>query len=223
MELVLSISRVGFLAFALPFMPMSALASPEEPETQQELVDALAETYQNVESVKADFEQVQRSVMGEVRQKGEVQIQRPLKARWEFLAPNASVMVTNGKTVWIYTPATAQVIEQEYQGKGDGVMQLLDDLGKLDEHFDVARFEQPGEGESRRYLVELLPKNATNYKRIVVELTRKELRLHRVLVVDSMDGEVELTFSNVKYDVDLPDSDFEFQAPEGTQVIKGGL
>ena len=71
--------------------------------------------------------------------------------------------------------------------------------------------------------MELLPQTAPNYKRIVVELTRKELRLHRVLVVDSMDGEVELTFSNVKYDVELPDSDFEFQAPEGTQVIKGGL
>jgi outer membrane lipoprotein carrier protein len=222
-ELALSISRIGFIALALLCAPLQVGATPEEPETQAELVVELEKTYKDITSVKADFEQVQRSVMGEVRQKGQVRIKRPLMARWEFLAPSASVMVTNGATVWVYTPATQQVIETTNIGKGDGVMQLLDDLGKLEDHFEVTRFEQPGEGEGRRYLVELVPKNATNYKRIIVEFTRKQYKLHRVVVVDAMDGEIELTFSHVKYNEDMPDSDFEFQAPENTQVIKGGL
>ena len=109
-------------------------------------------------------------------------------------------------------------------------MQLLDDLSKLEEHFEVARFEQPGEGESRRYLVELIPKETANYKRIIIEFTRRKYHLHRVVVVDSMDGEIELTFSNVEYvngkdspDKDLPDSVFDFVPPPDTQIIKGGL
>ncbi len=219
----MSIIRIGYLVFALVGFSLVAEAAPDGPENQTELVEELEKTYESVTSVKADFEQVQRSVMGEVRQKGQVTIKRPMKARWEFLAPSASVMVTNGQTVWVYTPATQQVIETTNIGKGDGVMQLLDDLGKLEELFDVTRFEQPGEGEGRRYLIELVPKKANNYKRIVVEFTRKELKLHRVVVVDAMDGEIELTFSHVKYNEPMLDSEFEFEAPEDAQVIKGGL
>ena len=225
-----SISRVGGLVFLVWFVPMHAFADqdPEvvsvldsaDPEDQTQLIEAIERTYSDVSTVSASFTQVQRSVMGEVEQRGRLQIKRPRMARWEFEGPNSSQMVTNGSTVWVYTPATQQVIETNSVGQTDGVMQLLDDLGRLEEHFEVTRFERPDGGY---YLVDLQPRTAANYRRIEVVFSPDGYVLHRVLVVDAMDGEIELTFSDIEYNQEMADSDFEFVVPEGAQVIRGGL
>jgi len=225
-----SIAKIGGLFFLAWFAPLSSFAdqTPEgttvsgsaDPADQTELIAAIERTYSDVSTVSASFTQVQRSVMGEVEQQGRLQIKRPRMARWEFEGPNSSQMVTNGSTVWVYTPATQQVIETNSVGQTDGVMQLLDDLGRLEEHFEVTRFERP---EGGYYLVDLEPRTAANYRRIEVVFAPDGYVLHRVLVVDAMDGEIELTFSDIEYNQEMTDSDFEFVVPEGAQVIRGGL
>ena len=215
----MSIARVGLVVLTTFFASLSAAASPEDPENQAELIDALEVTYKEVDSVQASFVQVQTSVMGEVSQKGQLRIKRPTMAKWKFEAPNETEMVTDGKTVWVYTPATKQVVETANIGSGDGVMQLLNDLGTLEEHFTVTQFSKTDES----YRVNLVPLVAGNYKSIEVVFAQGEYVLQRVTVIDQMDGKIDLTFSDVVYGESMEDSEFVFEIPDGVHVIKGGL
>jgi outer membrane lipoprotein carrier protein len=207
-------------------LPARALSPEGDPETAAELVTAVESTWKGVSSLKADFVQVQRSATaGETRQKGRVQLERPRKARWEFQGEQGSVFVTNGKTMWIYSPSTRQVIEQPDTGTGGGtgMVELLSGLEKLDELFDVKLVDSAGGASKRDYVVELKPRGQAQFQKLTIQLSRKKYDVEKVVVHDLFGNQTELTFSQMKLNVDVPDAEFDFKAPAGVQVIKGGI
>ncbi|WP_162063207.1 outer membrane lipoprotein chaperone LolA [Vibrio taketomensis] len=80
----------------------SVWASP-----QQELSDRL----QLTEGFSADFSQQVTSPEGEVvmEGQGEVEIARPSLFRWTTTQPDENVLVSDGKTLWYYSPFIEQV------------------------------------------------------------------------------------------------------------------
>jgi len=194
-----------------------------EPETVGELVKALEATYRNVTSLKADFVQVVKSpVAGEQRQRGKVNIKKPRKARWEFVGDQSSLFITDGKKMWLYTPAAKQVMVMEDLSKANGadLAELLDDLGKLDQRFDL-KMLSAGD-RSRPYLVEARPKEkGARFQKVELEISRRKFMLERVVITGSMGEVTELSFSGIKLNAAIPDSDFSFVAPPGVQVIPG--
>ena len=213
---------IGLLAL---FLSAAAPAEPaHDPTNTTELVGALEQTYKGVTSLKADFVQVQRSAAtGEVRQKGVVQLKRPRKARWEFQGADGTTFVTDGKTIWLYTPSAKQVIETgSASGAGGGGMgELLDSLDKLDQFFNLQLVE--GQDGKRSYRVIATPKSPAQYKQLEIVVSRKSYTVEKVVVVDQMGGQTELTFSSVKLNSDVPDTAFTFSVPAGVQVIKGAM
>lgn len=211
-------SLIGLLLFA----PAAPAAEPADPVNVTELVRALEGTYKGVQSLKADFVQVQRSsITGEIRQKGTVQLKRPKKARWEFQGGDASTFVTDGKTMWIYTPATKQVIETADVGgaAGGGMTELLDSLEKIDQFFTTT-LVAGGDGKGS-YVVDLAPKSGGQFKKMSITVSRKKYAVEKVKLVDQMGNETELTFSQLKLNADVTDAAFTFTPPAGVTVIKG--
>ena len=45
--------------------------------------------------------------------------------------------------------------------------------------------------------------------------------LEKIVITDQLDNETELSFQQVKTNIDLPDDEFVFVAPAGTQVVEG--
>ena len=104
------------------------------------VIKSVEAAYKDVQTLKADFVQVTRSkAMGdETRQRGKVRLKRPKKMRWVFTQPASQEFVTNGDTMWVWSAADNQVIVSKgAAGGGSGVSQLLDDLNRLGELFDV--------------------------------------------------------------------------------------
>ena len=216
------------LAAALVGAPAARAGEPApvaEVRTVPELVTALKGTYKDVQGLSAEFTQVQRSgVTGEIRQKGKVAIQRPKKARWEFVGggPTDSLFVTNGKTMWVYTPSMKQVIETPDVGAGNGMAQLLDGFDKLDEMFEVKLLDTAGGAQKKSYVVELVPRKPAQFKKVRVEFEKKRLLLERVTIEDPFGTTTEITFSGLKTNPTLAAGTFDFQPPAGVQVIKQG-
>ena len=209
----LAILGLGVI-FATPGMAQEA-----ESMSVDAVVTAVESTYKDVTSLKADFVQVTRSAaMGEeLRERGQVELKRPGMMRWVFAGVNEKLFVTNGQRMWVWTEAQNQVIITNDVGWG-GMTPLLDDLHNLDEHFDVSLVDA---GSSRRsYVLELVPKEAGAFKKLRLEVTKKKYMLERVVIVDPFDNEVEISFSAVKLNPDLPDRRFEFTVPAGAQVIQ---
>ncbi len=221
----MSYLRVALLTLTLS--ASSAWGAPPvaaaDPANVTELVAAVESTYAGVNSLRADFVQVTRSAsMGqETRQKGKVQLERPRKMRWDFQQPDASTFVTDGTTMWVYSAANNQVIVSAVAaGAQGGMTQLLDDLNQLDEQFNVVLLDGAGNAAKTSYLIELTPKQQTSFKKLRLTLSKKKYEVQQVLLTDQFDNQVDLSFSQIKINQDIPDATFNFQVPAGAQVIR---
>ena len=170
MRFFLAMILVGFVGgVALAVPPVS---------TTEELVRGIEATYENVESLRADFVQTTRSTaLGEgQKQRGRMEIKRPSKMRWDFQRPDPKLFVTNGKRMWIYSPKEKQAILYEDQTlPGTGFESLLTDLQQLDELFTVREVEDPEAKRINNVVLELTPKaEDANFKSLRLELSRKK-------------------------------------------------
>jgi outer membrane lipoprotein carrier protein len=202
-------------------LTLSSVASGGTEPTTPEVVAAVESTYKDVQSLQANFVQITRNDFGETRQQGAVQLKRPRMMRWDFTQPAASSFITDGSKLWVWAPAENQVIVTEDlsgAASGSDMSQLLTDLSKLGELFNV---EQVAEAEgTTSYTLKLTPKTGTNFKSLQIEVAREGYALQRVVVVDAFDAVVELDFSAVTINSDIPDDRFTFAAPDGATVIK---
>lgn len=218
--------RVATLALLMSFAPtMAGPPLSADPVTVPELVAAVESTYASVSSLKADFVQVSRSAsMGqETRQRGQVTLKRPRKMRWDFNQPDASSFVTDGATMWVYSSASNQVIVSPVSAGAGGMTQLLDDLNQLDELFNVTIVDGAGNAAKGTYVLDLVPKTpSSNFKKLRLTLTKKKYMPEAVLLTDTFDNQVELTFSQVRVNQDIPDAEFNFKAPKGATVVNTG-
>lgn len=224
-RLARSVALVGLLGLPVSaaLYPAPAMAQVAEPTTLKEIIGQVEATYKTVETLKADFVQVSRSMaMGEgEKQRGKIQLMRPRMMRWDFTQPEARLFVTDGSTMWVYSPSEKQVFVTEDLGADNGgVEQLLSTLENLEEFFNVALINAPTVGERRVHVLELTPRTPGAFKRLRIELTRGKYELERLIIVDAYDNETEMTFTNLKLNTPLAKGEFTFQAPAGTQVVR---
>jgi chaperone LolA len=220
-----SIGAFGAASLGTAVLPSTALASPAEPVSVEELVTALEGTYKDVKSLKAEFVQtVSSPVAGESKQRGRVLVKAPRMARWETLGDQGSAFITNGAKIWVYTPAVKQVmVMQDLSGGGGGnvdLLSLLDDMSKLDEQFTVTMLDDGG--GRKPYRVSLVPKVAGgSYQKVELVISRKKFVLAGLVIYNAMGDRIELDFSSVKLNAEITDANFEFAIPEGVTVIEG--
>lgn len=209
------------VAVALTGIPVAG-ASPENP-TLEEILEGVADTYRNVQSIRAEFTQIRRDpvTQAEDRQKGKLALKRPRKLRLEIVSPTPSTFMTDGQTQWFYSPAQKQVIEQADLGasSGSGMGVLLEDMGKLGDLFTVTL---PDTRSATTHTLHLVPKQAGLFQALDLTLTRQKYLLQDLVLVDTMGATTEMHFTSVKLDAGVPDAEFVFVAPPGVQVIKAG-
>jgi len=208
---------VMFSLGALVSKPVAAAA----PESTAAAIQAVETLYEGVTSIQADFVQLTRSIaMGtEDRQEGNMAVMRPSMMRWEFTAPDAALMVSDGEQMWIYSPAEAQVIQYGVGASQGGVESLLSDLATIQENFNVALVTVDG-ALPDHFALKLEPKTAQSFRSIVLELQEDSLTIGRVTIVDSFDNETILTLSSVVLNASVDSAQFAFEVPAGVELIR---
>jgi outer membrane lipoprotein carrier protein len=211
-----------FAALVLATSIGTAQASPENPTTTAELVAGVKSAYANVSSVRADFTQtVTNAAMGTPdRQRGKLAIEKPRKIRVDLGVPLQSSVVSDGKTLWMYSVAQKQVIETPEVTAGSEVSALLEDLAHLDEHFEVTLLDD--KPPKPTHTVRLVPRKQGNFKSIQITLSRQKYLLQELVLVDQLENTTTMDFTNLRMNTDVPDTEFVFQVPQGVQVIKTG-
>ena len=199
-----------------------AYASPENPATTAELVQAVKAAYRNVSSVRADFVQtVANSAMGTPdRQRGKISLEKPRKLRVDLGVPLQSSVVSDGKTLWVYSVAQKQVIETPEVAAGAEVGALLEDLAHIDDVFNVTLIDDKPPKPS--HTVSLVPRKPGNFKAIQLTLSKQKYVIQELVLVDQLDNRTTMSFTNLRMNTDVPDTEFVFAVPQGVQVIKSG-
>jgi outer membrane lipoprotein carrier protein len=181
-------------------------------------VDHLNSLLQGIRSMQAQFSQQTYDTKGKAVQtlSGVMKVKRPGYFRWETLSPSKQLIVTKGSTVWVYDPELEQATQQKLDKQVGNTPALLlsGDNKQLDAAFAVTE-DTASAGES---VFTLRPKA----KDAVFETLRVKFQagqLSAMNLLDSLGQRTEIHFEQVKQNVSLADSLFEFTPPKGVDVI----
>lgn len=180
-------------------------------------VDQLSERLKSFSTYQANFKQETFSLQGRLIQKshGTMKIKRPGKFRWESLKPTQQLLITDGKTLWIYDADLQQVSQQQLLSRTsiDPAMLLSGSVKNLSDTFNVS--VQATKGEE---IFILLPKK-TNFGFKQIKMTFKQGQLTQMVVENNLSQISQFDFSNILLNRPLANDVFTFKPPAGVDVI----
>ena len=194
---------------------LNAAASEE-----QEALDAIQKQYESVKTITARF--VQKSYVKTMNQtleaRGKVQIKKPGKMKWVYNAPEPQVLVSNAKILWLYIPDEGQVtkvpVESIYSSNTPAL--FLAGKGKLTDSFDVIKVSK----EKGLITVVLIHKEEDNaVDRLVLVANSKSYQIVGSTVYDKLGNKTEIIFSDIRVNEKIPESTFQFEVPEGVELL----
>jgi outer membrane lipoprotein carrier protein len=179
--------------------------------------DMLDHFLDNTQRMQADFQQKLLDNRGLLLQQsaGQFTLKRPGKFRWDYSIPYPQKIISNGKIIWIYDSELEQVSIKPYDQILSGApVMLLDQGNKLDVDF---RIEDNGL-VNQLYQVTLKPRAADNeFKEIRIGLRDNVLR--SMMLVDAFEQTTVIEFDHLQINPPLDDALFEFEPPQGTDIV----
>lgn len=185
------------------------------------LASQLKETYGENKTLVTDFTQTRiDGVLGTKRvSTGSIEIRRPDKFRWETKTPDVSTLVTDGKTVWSYTPPFRAGEKGQLMTRKAADVQSRTAIDLLSGSTDIrASFKSKRKGIDKWELTPL--KNAGDIKKIELSLDSKSRLIYKVRLFHATGHETELVLNNTRLGASIDDSRFSFKAPPNTELIQ---
>lgn len=182
-----------------------------------ELTDPLQRFLKDFESLEANFVQSLINENGEEleRTEGVLHLQQPGMFHWSYETPYSQKIISNGDVLWVYDEDLEQLTIREMGNAIDetpaGIILGDNDISK--------HFLQVNMGIIEDYdWIELTPKNLeAQYKNI--RLGFDESRLGMMIIVDNLGQTTRIDFSSVKKNTNITSKLFEFEIPDGIDVI----
>jgi len=211
------------LLLGVALAPLLAV-SPATAQALEDVVKNVEGAYTKVQDLRADFLQAafNKSLGQDIKSEGTVYLKKGGKMRWEYKTPAPQQIVSDGKTLWVYTPELNQVNKGEAPKALAGPAgSFLAGLGKLREEFTV-RFANPSTktDQSGRYVLDLIPKQPTPLlTRLVLHVDPKDSIVRQAVIYDQLQNTVTMTFTRVAINTGLADALFAFSPPSGAAVV----
>jgi outer membrane lipoprotein carrier protein len=208
------------LAQVGPALAQSSAATPN----LDEVVRGLEAAYGRINDLKAEFSQnaFNKSLNQSIPAAGAVYLKKGGKVRWEYTQPTPQEIVSDGKTLWVYTPSLNQVnVAPAPEALAGPAGSFLVGLGKLREHFTV-RFmnpAQPRDGEGN-YVLDLTPKQPLpTMTRLILSVDARSWEVRKAVVYDQFENTVTMRFTKMALNTGLADGLFTFTAPKGVATV----
>jgi outer membrane lipoprotein carrier protein len=141
--------------------------------------------------------------------------------RWTYTEPEPSLVVSDGVTLWLYSPDLAEAQRLPATGgylNGAALQFLLGD-GKLLEAFRVSA--SGCEGEARVEL-DLDPREPASYERLWLTVLAETGEVVATGIVDLFGNRTQISFENVRRNQNPPPELFRFEPGPGVEVIDVG-
>jgi outer membrane lipoprotein carrier protein len=205
---------------------MVAVATAQTPSAQSldDVIRGLEGAYGRINDLKAEFNQnaFNKSLNQTIPATGSVYLKKGGKLRWEYTQPTPQEIVSDGKTLWVYTPALNQVnVAPAPEALAGPAGSFLVGLGKLREHFGV-RFmnpAQPRDGDGN-VVLDLAPKQPLpTLARLILSVDPRSWEVRKAVVYDQFENTVTMRFTKMALNTGLPDTLFTFTPPKGVATV----
>ena len=221
----LLLATVAWGMVALPSHQQGAVraATPVD-----DVVERVQATCVRTQDLSARFQQTATNrTLGQVQEaSGLFLAKRPGMMRWAYEKPEARLFVTDGKTLWAYSPSEKQVV---VQGVADALasrlpLSFLAGNCILATDFDIALVEHAGtRGLPTTRILDLKPKRPeAGIVRMLLEVTTKGHTVDKTTLFDAYGNTTAITLTHLKLNTGLDDQQFRFAPPPGVTVVTPG-
>jgi outer membrane lipoprotein carrier protein len=193
-------------------------------QTLPDLTAGVERLFERMTDFSADFVQIFDDGLNRKQQEGgHLYLKRSRMMRWEYKVPEEKYFISDGKTVYFYVPADKQVNREAAKDTFDDRMPLMFLLGKSNLRSEFTRFEllnaKPAlEGTK---VIRMFPRRKTDLKEVVMEVDPANYHIRRLRLVHNGGSQSEFIFSNIRTNIGLKASLFDFKVPPGVQVVEG--
>ena len=211
-------------AFLVAGLVLAVAVGVARAQSLDDVVRGLEAAYGRMTDLRAEFSQTSfnKSLNQTIPAQGVVSMKKGGKLRWEYSEPTKQEIVSDGKTLWVYTPTLNQVnVGAAPEALAGPAGSFLAGLGRLREHFEV-RFlnpAQPRDGEGN-VLLDLKPKQPLpTLSRLILSFEPKAWEIRKAVVYDQFENTVTMRFAKVVVNGGLPDRLFTFVPPPGVATV----
>lgn len=209
---------IALVSLFVVFLPSVAWG-----QSLDDVVTRLESTYARIASLRAEFTQgaFNQSLGQTIEAEGVVYVKKPGKMRWEYRTPTPQQIVSDGKSLWVYTPELNQVnVGEAPRALAGPAGSFLAGLGRLREEFTVRFLNPLKTDQAGNPVLDLTPREPTPMlTRLILSVDAKEFLVRKAVLYDQFDNTVTMRFTEIAVNPELSDQLFTFTPPPGVAVV----
>ena len=213
------------IVIALIFFISAAEGFSAQYENLDTVVDKIQNKYEQIKDFHADFTQEANvKALNKVQKaEGEVWFKKPGMMRWNYQEPRKDEIVSDGQTLWFYNEEEKQVILSRLSQVSDTgtATTLLSGLGRIKELFKASFSDSKEFASDGNYLIDLQPKeDEEDFNKVTVSVDKDTMIVSTMYLYDPYGNLTKVSLDNIEINGGVSDSLFDFQVPDGVEVIK---
>jgi len=184
----------------------------------KEITDRMQKKFESIQDASARFTQHVRFGFSKMEQSfaGTLKMKKPNRYRVET---EYQTLVTDGTTVWSFSPVNKQVLIDRYKETPDSFTPEQFLLNLPSNYYATLLPSDTG-SEKSLITLKLVPKDDQSFiKSMKVWVDEGSWVVKKVEMLDVNDTEKTYTVQEIKINTNLRDTTFVFTAPSGTEVV----
>lgn len=205
----------SFFLFGLVFYSVVLAA------TAQTVLTDIQNQYEKTTDSEANFVQEYIGKVMRQSQKGEGKVFFKKKGmmRWDYRLPNQKI-ISDGQTLWFYQPEENQVLIS-HADKMIKEFGFLVGEGDLRRDFKLININESPSQKEDHIVIEITPKEShPAVLKLSLTVDRKTYFVIQVDVFDGLGNVTRTRFTDIKTNINLSGSFFQFKVPPGTEIIR---
>ncbi len=210
-------NRIALSVAAAVLCTMIAIGQEKEISVK-DVTDRMQKRYDKIESATASFTQKVKFGFSQIEQQfsGTIAMKKPSKYRIES---EHQTIVTDGSSVWAYSPVNNQVVIDRYKENQNSVSPERF-LINLPSNYYVTMLGREREKDIALIVLKLVPKDDRSFvKTVKVWVENATWIVHRISILDANETETTYHLSNFQINTKINDSRFAFTPPAGTEIV----
>lgn len=184
------------------------------------LLDTIEQRYNSVRTLQVAFEETFSSGGRERRpEAGELFLQKPGRMRWVYKVPAGKLFVSDGKSLFYYSPASKHAEKLKLKESEDLRAPLAFLLGKLDFQKDFQNLQTKSTPEGT--VVTAQPRSDKLPYRQVEFHVGPQNEIRRLVITGQDNSVLNFVFANERLNPSLDAKLFRFDLPEGATWADG--
>ena len=186
--------------------------------SMSELTSNMQRRYETIENVVAKFAQQVKFGFSNIEQRftGTLIMKKPRMYRIES---EHQTLVTDGTTVWAYSPVNKQVVVDKYKEKQNSISPDLFLLNLPSDYYSTLLGRET-EAEKSLLTVKLVPKDDRSFiKSVKLWIVDGTWDVRKILIVDVNETETMYVIDRLSQNTAINDSLFSLSPPPGTEIV----